>query len=85
MMKRNQRVKIENFQFDSFPLLENNISFQQKLCKFPIAVDLFQQGKFSKNFLVQPPGELDQVQSALEKLLSMLQHLIGYVDDVIVS
>ena len=48
------------------------------------SVDLFQSGKFSKNFQVKPPSELDQVQLALDKLLFMLKHLITYVDDVLV-
>ncbi len=47
-------------------------------------VDLFQGGKFSKNFQVKPPGELDQVQVALDKLLFMIKHLITYVDDILV-
>jgi hypothetical protein len=47
-------------------------------------VDLFQGGKFSKNFQVKPPGELDQVQVALDKLLFMIKHLIQFVDDIIV-
>ena len=47
-------------------------------------VDLFQSGKFSKNFQVKPPGELDQVQAALDKLLFMLKHLITYVDEILV-
>jgi hypothetical protein len=47
-------------------------------------VDLFQGGKFSKNFQVKPPGELDQVQVALDKLLFMIKHLITYVDEILV-
>ena len=47
-------------------------------------VDLFQSGKFNKNFEVKPPCELDQVQAALKKLLYMLENLISYVDEVIV-
>lgn len=49
-----------------------------------LLVDLFQAGKFSKNFQVKPPGELDQVQVALDKLLFMIKHLTQYVDDVLV-
>lgn len=49
------------------------------------AIDLFQSGKFSKNFQVKPPSELDQVQLALDKLLFMLKHLITYVDDVLAA
>jgi hypothetical protein len=48
-------------------------------------VDLFQSGKFSKNFEVKPPGELNQVQMGLDTLLVMLKHLTAYVDDVIVN
>ncbi len=51
---------------------------------FIYLVDLFQGGKFSKNFQVKPPGELDQVQHALDKLLFMLKHLTTYIDDIIV-
>jgi len=47
------------------------------------AIDLFQGGKFSKNFQVKPPGELDQVQVALDKLLFMIKHLITYVDEIL--
>ncbi|CAF2370331.1 unnamed protein product [Rotaria sp. Silwood2] len=47
------------------------------------AIDLFQGGKFSKNFQVKPPDELDQVQVALDKLLFMLKHLTTYIDDII--
>jgi len=47
------------------------------------AIDLFQGGKFSKNFHVEPPGELEQVQHSLERLLFMIKHLTNYVDDVL--
>jgi hypothetical protein len=47
-------------------------------------VDLFQDGKFSKDFQVKPLDELDQVQTALDKLLFMLNQLINYADDIIV-
>jgi hypothetical protein len=47
-------------------------------------VDLFQVGKFNKDFQVKPPGELDQVQRALDKLLQMLGYLTTYVDEIIV-
>jgi len=53
-------------------------------CDFLYLVDLFQGGKFSKNFQVKPPSELDQVQVALDKLLFMIKHLVQYVDDIIV-
>jgi len=47
------------------------------------AIDLYQGGKFSKNFRIKPPGELEQVQHSLEKLLFMLKQLTSYVDDVL--
>lgn len=56
----------------------------RKSSNWSLLVDLFQGGKFSKNFQVKPPGELDQVQHALEKLLFMIKHLIGYVDNILV-
>lgn len=61
-----------------------NCSKTKTRCDLFILVDLFQGGKFSKNFQVKPPNELDQVQHALEKLLFMIKHLIGYVDNVLV-
>jgi hypothetical protein len=73
MMKKNQQVNIKGY-----------FSACEKLRLFFYLVDLFQAGKFSKDFQVKPPGELDQVQTALEKLLFMLKHLITYVDEIIV-
>jgi len=73
MMKKNQQVNVKGY-----------FSACKKLSLFFYLVDLFQAGKFSKDFQVKPPGELDQVQIALDKLLFMLKHLITYVDEIIV-
>lgn len=73
MMKKKQRVNHSKEDLNCF--------FCHDIC---FVVDLFQAGKFSKNFQVKPPGELDQVQVALDKLLFMIKHLIQYVDDIIV-